>query len=163
MRLETLRLRIRSVETGDAAGMLRVFADPEVRRYLPPGPAPTLERMQAGVERRMAIERERGFGLWTVERKDTGEIIGDCGLIPVEGKGPEIEIAYHYAHDAWNHGYGTEAAIACLGRGLGPIGLERVIAICFPDNIRSWRVMEKAGMHYVGQTSAYYGLKDLKK
>jgi len=163
MRLETSRLVIRSYEPADAAGMLRVFGDPEVRRYLPPSPEPTLERMRASVERRMVIERERGFGLWAVERKDTGEFIGDCGLYPVEGKGPDIEIAYHYAPDAWNHGYGTEAAIACLGQGFGPIGLERVIAICFPDNIGSWRVMEKVGMRYEGQTSAYYGLTDLKK
>src|SRR5438067_2905198 len=120
MRLETPRLVIRSYEPADAAGMLRVFGDPDVRRYLPPGPEPTLERMQASVERRIAIERERGYGLWAVERKDTGEFIGDCGLYPVEGKGPDIEIAYHYAHGAWNHGYGTEAAIACLGYGFGP-------------------------------------------
>ncbi len=162
MRLETARLVIRSVEIGDASGMLRVFGDPEVRRYLPAGPDPTLERMRAGVDRRMAIERDRGYGLWTVERKDTGEIIGDCGLIPVEGEGPEVEIAYHYAHDVWGRGYGTEAAIACLGHGLGGVRLERIIAICLPDNVGSWRVMEKAGMRYEGLAS-YYGLSGLKK
>ena len=56
MRLETPRLVIRSFELSDAEGLLQVFGDPEVRKYLPPFPDPTLERMQAGVGRRMAME-----------------------------------------------------------------------------------------------------------
>jgi ribosomal-protein-alanine N-acetyltransferase len=162
MRLETTRLVIRSFEPSDAAGMLEVFGDPEVRKYLPPFPDPTLEAMQASVARRMAMERDHGHGLWAVERKDTGELIGDCGLMLVEGTGPEVEIAYHYRQTAWNKGYGTEAAIACLAHGFGPVGLEHVIAICFPENVGSWRIMEKAGMRYEG-TANYYGLSGLKK
>lgn len=162
MLVETQRLRIRSFEPADAAAMLEVFGDPEVRKFLPPFPDPTLESMGKSVERRMAMERDHGHGLWAVEVRETGELIGDCGLMLVEGTGPEIEIAYHYKRSAWNHGYGTEAAIACLAQGFGPIGLERVIAICFPENVGSWRVMEKAGMRYEG-TADYYGLKGLKK
>ena len=162
MRLETPRLVIRSFEPTDAAGMLAVFGDPEVRRYLPPFTDPTLETMQQSVARRMAMEAQNGHGLWAVERKDTGELIGDCGLMLVEGTGPEVEIAYHYRQRAWGQGFGTEAAIACLAHGFGPIGLARVIAICFPENVGSWRVMEKAGMIYEG-TGDYYGLTGLKK
>ncbi|MDP9321149.1 MAG: GNAT family N-acetyltransferase [Chloroflexota bacterium] len=162
MRLETTRLVIRSFELSDAAGMLQVFGDPEVRKYLPPFPDPTLESMQASVARRMAMERDHGHGLWAVERKDTGELIGDCGLMLVEGTGPEVEIAYHYKQTAWNKGYGTEAAIACLARGFGPVGIEHIIAICIPENVGSWRIMEKAGMRYEG-TANYYGLTGLKK
>ena len=161
MRLETPRLVIRSFEPSDAEGMLAVFGDPEVRKYLPPFPDPTIESMGKSVARRMAMERDHGHGLWAVERKDTGELIGDCGLMLVEGTGPEVEIAYHYKQTAWNHGYGTEAAIACLAQGFGPVALEHVIAICFPENVGSWRVMEKAGMRYEGMAS-YYGLT-LKK
>jgi RimJ/RimL family protein N-acetyltransferase len=161
MRLETQRLLIRSFEPSDAEGMLAVFGDPEVRKYLPPFPDPTLESMGKSVARRMAMERDHGHGLWAVERKDTGELIGDCGLMLVEGTGPEVEIAYHYKQTAWNHGFGTEAAIACLAQGFGPVGLEHIIAICFPENVGSWRVMEKAGMRYEG-LAPYYGLT-LKK
>jgi [ribosomal protein S5]-alanine N-acetyltransferase len=161
MRLETSRLIIRSFEPSDAEGLLAVFGDPEVRRYLPPFPDPTIESMGKSVARRMAMERDKGHGMWAVERKDTGELIGDCGLMLVEGTGPEVELAYHYKQSAWNRGYGTEAAIACLARGFGAIGLEQIIAICFPENVASWRVMEKAGMRYEGMGS-YYGLS-LKK
>lgn len=162
MRLETPRLVIRSFEPSDAEGMLQVFGDPEVRKYLPPFPEPTLESMGKSVARRVAMERDHGHGLWAVTRKDTGELIGDCGLMLVEGTGPEIEIAYHYKQRAWNNGYGTEAAIACLEHGFRVIGLERVIAICLPENVGSWRVMEKAGMRHEGFAD-YYGLSGLKK
>src|SRR2546430_16010340 len=114
MRLETRRLVIRSFEPTDAQGMLAVFADPEVRRYLPPFPDPTLGSMQASVARRMSLERDHGHGLWAVEGKDTGELIGDCSLKRVEGPGPEKEIAYHHRRAASNNGYGTEAAHAWL-------------------------------------------------
>lgn len=162
MRLDTPRLLIRSFEPSDAPGMLAVFGDPVVRRYLPPFPDPTLETMAKSVARRMSMESEHGHGLWAVERKDTGELIGDCGLMLVEGTGPEVELAYHYKASAWNKGFGTEAAIACLKQAFGPVGLERVIAICIPENIGSWRVMENAGMTYEA-TADYYGLKALKK
>lgn len=161
MRLETPRLVIRSFEVSDTEGMLAVFGDPEVRRYLPPFPDPTIESMGKSVARRMAIERDHGYGLWAVDRNDTGEFIGDCGLMLVEGIGPEVELAYHYKRSAWNKGYATEAAMACLAQGFGPVGLERVIAICFPENVGSWRVMEKAGMRYEG-LATYYSLT-LKK
>jgi RimJ/RimL family protein N-acetyltransferase len=140
MRIETQRLVIRSFTPADAEGMLGVFDDPEVRKFLPPFPDPTLESIGKSVARRIAMEQDHGHGLWAVERRDTGELIGDCGLMQVEGTGPEVEIAYHYKQTAWNNGYGTEAALAC----------------------RSWRVMEKAGMRYEG-TASYYGLTGLKK
>ena len=162
MRIETQRLVIRSFTPADAEGMLGVFDDPEVRKFLPPFPDPTLESIGKSVARRIAMEQDHGHGLWAVERRDTGELIGDCGLMQVEGTGPEVEIAYHYKQTAWNNGYGTEAALACLAQGFGPIGLERVIAICIPENVGSWRVMEKAGMRYEG-TASYYGLTGLKK
>ena len=163
MRIETDRLVVRSWEASEAPELLRLFSDPDVRRFLPPMPDPTLETMEASLGRRLANERDLGFSLWAVERRDTGEVIGDCGLMLVARVGPEIELAYHYVKSAWGHGFGTEAAIACLRQGFGPLGLDAVIAICFPDNIGSWRIMEKAGMRYAGLTDEYYGLKGMKK
>ena len=93
----------------------------------------------------------------------TGTFVGQCGIRPVdEGAGPEIDLAYHYTRASWDKGYATEAVIAVLGHGLGPVGLDRIMAVAVPENIGSWRVMEKAGMHYQGLVN-YYGLEGLKK
>jgi [ribosomal protein S5]-alanine N-acetyltransferase len=161
VKLDTARLELRSATRGDAEFLWRLFSIPEVWRYLPPGPPFTRDRAEAGVERRMALEVERGFALMLVFRKDTGEFIGDAGLHEVPDSS-EVELAYHYLPSVWGRGYGTEAAVAILADTLGRLGLPRIIAICVPENVGSWRIMEKAGMRYVGLAS-YYGLEGLKK
>jgi len=162
-RIETARLVIRTFEARDADPWLALMNDPEGTRYLPPGPAATTETFQAGLKARHAMERETGHAMWAVDERQTGTFIGQCGLRPVdEGAGPEIEMAYHYTRASWNKGYGTEAVIAVLAHGLGPVGLDRVIAVAMAENIGSWRVMEKAGMRDQGIAS-YYGLAGLKK
>lgn len=161
MRLETDRLVIRSSVQSDAPSLQRLFSDPDVRRWLPAGEPWTLERAQQAIEARIAGERDRGYAAWIVERKD-GEFIGSCALQLVERKGPEIEIAYHYIPSAWGKGYGTEVAAAVLGYGFGTLGLERIIALAYPENVGSWRIMEKVGMRSDGIAS-YYGIERLKK
>jgi len=161
MRLETERLVIRSAVATDAPALQRLFSDPDVRRWLPPGEPWTIERANEAIARRGALEREQGYAAWIVEKRD-GEFIGSVALQKVERTGPEVELAYHYLPSAWGKGYGTEAATAVLAHGLDAVGLDEIIAICFPENIGSWRIMEKAGMQYVG-TASYYGLVGLKK
>ena len=156
-RLETARLVIRAFEPRDAGAWVAMFDDPQVRRFLP-GPAPTMQTFQGALE-----GQAPGDG-------------GQCGLRPVESVGPqaqaaaapagrtsgEFDLAYHFTRACWNKGYATEAAIAVLAHGLGPLGLGCIIAVAMPDNIGSWKVMEKAGMRYAGLAD-YYGLTGLKK
>ena len=162
VRLETARLVLRAFEPRDAEAWVAMASDPDFRRYLPPGPAPTIEIFQSAIERRHAMERERGYAMWAVDLKETGALVGQCGFQPVERTGPEVELAYHFNKASWNKGYATEAAIAVLAHAFGSIGLDRVIAVVFPENVASWRVLEKAGMRFEG-TATYYGIAGLKK
>lgn len=162
IRLETARLIVRPIEPRDADAWFAMITDPEVRRYLPPAPLPARDAFFGALEKRHAMERERGYTLWAVEAKATGEFVGQSGLVPVEGIGPEIEIAYHFAPPSWGKGYATEAAIAVLAHGLGGLGLDRIIAIVMPANLASCRVVEKAGMRFEG-TAKYYGIPGLRK
>ena len=162
-RLETARLVIRTFESRDAEAWVAMVNDPEVVRFLPPGPAPTVQSSQGVIEARHTMEREIGYAMWAVDDKTTAAFVGQCGIRPVdEGAGPEIDLAYHYTRASWNKGYATEAVIAVLAHGLGPVGLDRIMAVAMPENIGSWRVMEKAGMRYQGLVN-YYGLEGLKK
>jgi RimJ/RimL family protein N-acetyltransferase len=176
-RLETSRLVVRTFEPGDAEAWLAMLADPEVRRFLPGQPVPTMDDFQRAIEGRHAMERGGGYAMWAVDEKASGAFVGQCGLRPVdsmqpaagasgppvdEGAGREFDLAYHFTQACWNKGYASEAAVAVLAHGLGPLGLERIIAVAMPDNTGSWRVMEKAGMRYQGLAD-YYGLEGLKK
>ena len=160
-RLETPRLIIRSYQERDAGPWVAMLTDPEVRRYLPPFTPPTTETFHSGMQRRRDLEFERGYAMWAVEVKDTGVFIGQCGLNFI-GDRAEVEIAYHYGRESWNKGYGTEAAAAVLAHALGPVGLDRVIGLVVPENVGSWRVLEKIGMRYEG-LAGYFGLAGLKK
>jgi RimJ/RimL family protein N-acetyltransferase len=162
MRLETARLVIRTFEAQDAEPWLAMVNDPEVRRFLPPGPIRTKETFQGAIERRQLLERERGYAMWAVDVKATGAFIGQCGFQPVEGTEPEVELAYHFNMASWGSGYATEAAMAVLAYGLGPVGLDRVIALVVPENIGSWRVLEKIGMRYE-VVAEYHDMLGLKK
>ncbi|MBV8082843.1 MAG: GNAT family N-acetyltransferase [Candidatus Eremiobacteraeota bacterium] len=162
MRLETTRLIIRSFESRDAQPWLAMVNDPEVTRYLPPSPEATMETFSASLERRRQSERQRGYAVWAIDAKDGGACVGQCGLIPAEGKGPEIEIVWHFNKAAWNKGYGTEAAIAVLDQAFEELGLDRVVAFVMPANIGSCRVAEKAGMRFTGTTTVY-GLENIRK
>jgi RimJ/RimL family protein N-acetyltransferase len=162
MRIETARLVIRTFEPRDAEPWIAMVSDPDVRRFIPPGPVPTLEVFQSSMERRHTMEGERGYAVWAVDAKATGTFIGQCGFLPLERTGPEVELAYHYNKESWNKGYATEALIAVLTHGLGPVGLDRVIGLVVPENVGSWRAMEKAVMRFEG-TATYYDMPGLKK
>ena len=166
IRLQTERLVIRPFDHRDADAWIAMFSDPEVRRFLPSAPVPTMEIFDRAIESRHAMEREIGYAMWAFDDMTTGTFIGQCGLRPAksmdENAGSEIDLAYHFARASWNKGYATEATIAVLAHALGPIGLDSIMAVVVPENIGSWRVMEKVGMRYEGLAD-YYGLTGLKK
>jgi RimJ/RimL family protein N-acetyltransferase len=77
--IETTRLLLRRWREGDLGAYARICADPEVMRYLPAtlGLEESVEQM-AGFVRHW---EERGFGLWAVEERASGEFVGFIGLM----------------------------------------------------------------------------------
>lgn len=61
----------------------------------------------------------------------------------------QVEIAWRLLPEAWEHGYATEAARACLGLA-AKHGIESVVAFTTLHNLRSQRVMERLGMEPIG-------------
>lgn len=161
MRLETARLLLRSAETSDAEFLLRLFTTADVLRYLPVGPPWTIDTARKSIESRRRLEASRGFAPLIAVLKDTEERIGSAGLRPIPDT-TEVEIQFHYLPSAWNKGVGTEAAISLLSDGLFSKGLDRIIGLAFPANVGSSRVMEKAGMSFVGP-AGYFGIENLRK
>jgi ribosomal-protein-alanine N-acetyltransferase len=82
----------------------------------------------------------------TVILKDGGRLIGWCGLGEFEKIPHETELFYTIAKKFWGKGIGTEIAKAVLEYGLHTVGLKRIVASVNPENTRSVRVLQKAGM-----------------
>jgi ribosomal-protein-alanine N-acetyltransferase len=154
--LETSRLALRTAEPGDLDAMQALYGDAETMRYIGAGDGVrTREQTARGIRRMIEHQESHGYSIWVVADRDAGEVLGNCGLVLVEWEGPDVELAYMIRRDRWGEGIATEAAAACLEHGLGPLGLERVIGLAYPEHVASHRVMEKAGMRRVGVVTAY--------
>jgi RimJ/RimL family protein N-acetyltransferase len=123
-------------------------ADPEVMRHFPrPLEAPESDAMLESLT--PPWERD-GIGGWIVERAEDGAFLGVTGFSRPSFDPPflpDIEIGWRYARSSWGHGYATEAAEAALRFGFDTVRLDEIVSFTVPANERSWRVMERLGMH----------------
>jgi ribosomal-protein-alanine N-acetyltransferase len=162
--IETPRLLLRSWSYTDLPAAAEVYGDPEVMRFIGAGAPLSLEAMAAMIDRWSRHEAAHGFTLWALVERATGELLGDCGLIHLDG-GPEIEVGYRLRRDRWGLGYATEAARACVAHGFEALGLDRVCGVTHPANVASQRVLQKCGMRdlgiafYYGQTVRYFAVE----
>ncbi len=156
--LSTNRLRLRPLCPDDKDALLRVYTHPLVEAWIGPhSPA----RVAEEIDYQVAAQAERGYSVWAVERRADDCLLGDCGLQPLEHRGPEVELGYDLHPDVWGQGLATEAATAVVEAALGPLGLERLVAVVKPANAASRRVLEKAGLRDAGRRGAYGELMQL--
>jgi ribosomal-protein-alanine N-acetyltransferase len=148
----TARLLLRPLRRDDVDALAEVYQHPLVMRWIG-------SRTREDVAREVGLQLEHqaslGWSFWAVEDRRTARVIGDCGLQPLEHRGPEVELGYDLHPDTWGRGLATEAARAVMEQAFGPLGLDRVIAVVKPDHVASQRVLEKAGLHRAGTRVAY--------
>lgn len=147
--LETERLLIRPIALEDVEDLHEVHADPTTWDFIGSGPTETLDATLARLARTIEYQEQHGISLWAVVERASGRVVGDCGLQYLEG-GPDVEVGYRLHRSVRGRGYTTEAARACVEAGFDQLGLERIVAVAWPENTASRRVMEKIGMRLVG-------------
>ena len=154
--IETDRLRLRSLVDEDVAALHAIYGDTETMRFIGSAgrPTPDVDATRRTLGVLLEHERQHGFSLWALDERDGDALVGIAGLLLVEGTGPEVEAAYLVRRDRWGHGYATEALRAVLAMAT-ELGLRRVVALAYPENHASRRVMEKAGMVPDGTVTAY--------
>jgi RimJ/RimL family protein N-acetyltransferase len=157
--LATERLRIRAFRDDDAIALHEVFGSPEVMKWTPSPPSKDVAETKERLARTMAFTARQppGMGLWALDLNESGEFLGQVGLFPVEGEGPEVEVAYELAPRVWGRGYATEAARALVEYGFGELQLRRIVALILPANTRSRNVATRCGMSLQGP-GRFYGL-----
>ena len=142
--LSTERLVLRPVTADDHAALLAHWTQPDVRRFLFDGAAPSAAEVAETIEESIGDFAARGFGVWLIELASAAGLVGTAGLRPLDGSG--LEIFYSLVPGAWGHGYATEAARAVLEYGLGPLGLPEVLAEVDEGNAASVAVVKRLGM-----------------
>ena len=110
MILETERLFLRELTADDFDALYEVLADSDIMQHYPY----TFDekRVRGWINKNLERYQIFSFGLWAVCLKETGEMIGDCGLtMQLIGGQIKPEIGYHIRADQQGKGYATEAAI----------------------------------------------------
>ena len=146
--VRTERLTIRPSTAEDADAMFDIRSLPEVADWLPilPTDRETWRERFADPEK-LAV---------TLALELDGEVIGDLYLSVTDAwgqvevadqvKNTQAEIGWVVAPSHGGKGYGTEGAAELLRICFEDLGLRRVKALCFADNVASYRIMEKLGM-----------------
>jgi RimJ/RimL family protein N-acetyltransferase len=151
-RVETERLVGCRPLARDAEELHVVLGDPRAADWLWPGALGgprTPAQVRSILVRDMDHWKRHGFGPWVVRDRATGALVGRVGLVRATvARRDEVEVAWLIAPDRWGQGLATEMATAALDAGLGPLGLESVVAFTLADNVASRRVMERIGMSY---------------
>ncbi len=143
----TERLLLRGWRDEDRDAFAAMNADPEVMRHF----HDTLTREQSDtmLDRMQTAMESQGWGLWALERLDTGDLIGFTGLaVPTHDLpfNPCVEVGWRLARPAWGHGFATEAAREALRVGFDEVGLAEVVSLTSVGNTPSRAVMERIGM-----------------
>jgi RimJ/RimL family protein N-acetyltransferase len=141
----TARLLIRPRSLSDTEACLAMDQDPEVVRFID-GPWNDPAAHRAFVQDRTCSPYPHGLGYWALVDRGAWSFLGWVLLIPLDARGPQIEIGWRLRRECWGKGYATEAAQVILRHGQTTLGLDEIIAEIDPANFASVRVAEKIGM-----------------
>lgn len=145
MILETKRLILREMTQDDLPALQGILQDEETM-YAYNGAFDEAET-QAWLDRQLSRYAQYGFGLWAVVLKESGGMIGQCGLTMQPWRGDEVlEVGYLLNRAFWHHGYATEAARGCMEYAFDLLGAREVCSIIRETNLPSRRVAERNGM-----------------
>lgn len=157
--LQTSRLLLREMTEDDLPALRSILQDPQVMYAYEH--AFSEEEVRAWLAKQRRRYAEDGFGLWAMVLRQTGAMIGQCGLTWQDrGDGTQcVEVGYLLQRAFWHQGYATEAATACKAYAFQELGLDEVCSIIRDNNLASQAVARRNGMTVTGRlVKHYYGM-----
>jgi ribosomal-protein-alanine N-acetyltransferase len=156
---ETERLLHRAFAVGDAEGFFALNSHPDVVSMTGEPGLPSVDAAREAIASYPDFDTV-GYGRWGCVLKDTGALIGFCGLKFL----PEfdvVDVGYRFLPDYWGQGFATEAGQASMEFGFETLGLKQIFGFVLPENSASIHVLEKLGMHSDGEL-LYDGVRALR-
>lgn len=113
--------------------------------------------VQSWLDKQLGNYKEYGFGLWAVVLKETGVMIGQCGLTMQNYDGGKVlEVGYLFQKEYWHHGYASEAAIACKEYAFDKLNAQEVYSMIRDTNIPSQNVAKRNSMTCIDKFVKHY-------
>lgn len=155
MIIETQRLMLREIKQSDYNDLCKILQD-EAVMYAYEGPF-SHEETQAWLDNQIARYKTNGLGLLAVILKESGEMIGQCGLTMQDWKGkPVMEVGYLFQKAYWQKGYATESAKACKEYAFSVLHANEIFSIIRDNNVASINVAKRNGMTQVDTLIKHY-------
>jgi len=148
--LETERLLLRWFRETDFPEYLAISSDPEVMKFLGGKPQAEIEAWKS-MAAFIGHWYLRGYGVWAVEEKSSGKLIGRIGLMNPAGW-PGFELGWTLARESWGKGYATEGASRAMEYAFNHLRRDHVISCIAPENSNSIKVAERLGEAVEGET-----------
>lgn len=152
-----ISVTLRRLQEDDLPMMLAMESDPEVMRYstgVKPADDARREELLAWLR-----EPSTRLGHWAIAAD--GAAVGWVSLVPLAGTN-SIQLAYRLQRSAWGRGYASQAARELCGYAWRELDLAELVAVVWPGNQASIRVLEKLGFafrsherHYERETAVY--------
>lgn len=143
--IETERLILKEYSKTDVFELNKILSNPITMSFWP---TPfTLQQTENWVNKNIERYNKDGFGRWAVLLKDSGKLIGDCGIMisDIDGK-QENDLGYIIHHTYWHNGFGFESANACKDYAFSNLQIKRLCANMAFNHETSRKVAEKIGM-----------------
>ena len=148
LHIMTDRLFLRMFNSRDLDDYTKIMINQQVTRYLGNGSVMCIKKVEA-LTQQWIDSFYQGTPVFAVEEKESRRLIGHCGLAPLpDGK---TEILYAFAPSTWGRGYATEAGKAVIDLTKERLFLDELVALSYPENKASRKVIEKMGFKPIGQ------------
>lgn len=145
---------LRRIEPADAADWYRYLIDPEVTQFTSTEVESEQEIVEA-IQDFLDSFAAKSTIRWALARRDTNQMIGDCGFNRFDAYSRSAVLAYQLSRDYWGRGIMARAVAEVLRFGFERLDLHRVEATVHTENRRSVRVLEKLGFRREGTLRDY--------
>lgn len=153
--IKTKRLLFRDYNHSDVECLKEIMQERDTMQYFPS--VYSNSEVEALVKEMSGSIRDRGFGLFSLEKKSTKEMIGIAGirikqydeylhLDEIEDLFPAVELFILLGKKHWNQGLATEAANAILKFVRKKTDIKEVYAFVSKKNLPALNVIDKIGM-----------------
>ena len=146
--IETQRLILRWFTRDDAEFIFELLNQEAWKRFIGDRGIDSLAAARTYIDTALLTSyRRHGFGLYAMEHKHDGALVGMCGLLKRDTL-DDVDIGFAMLSRYEGTGLAYEAAAATLAYGRDTLGLARIVAITSLDNERSMKLLERLGMRY---------------
>lgn len=149
------RVRLRAMVPADAQALLDIWSHPRVAPWLNAPPLASVEEAEGLISLLARWAAEEESLRWSILGPE-GEVIGSCGYNYWQLQGAyRGEIGFELSPASEGRGYMREALELVLEFGFGTMGLNRIEALCHPDNHRAESLLGRLRFQQEGLLRQY--------